>query len=284
MTNRITLLGTKGGPAVRQGGSMPTASLIEIGGKKILIDAAIGCTRSLVEAGHSLLEIDAIFITHLHSDHILELGPLLYTAWTTGLRQPVQVFGPKGTAAHWQYFLKAMSFDAEIRVEDEGRTPIAGLAEVTEFGDGLDTQQGEVRVRSLRVDHPPVTDCFALRFDHGETSAVFSADTCYFPPLADFAAHANVLVHEAMHLDGIEKLLARTRNTDERLRKHLLASHTPAEDVGRIADDAGVGHLLLNHLVPADDSEITEQHWLAETQKHWSGPTTVGHDGLTYDF
>ena len=73
--NQITLLGVKGGPAIRQGGAMPTASLLQLNGQNIVIDCGIGVARSVVEAGVSLLNIDAIFITHLHSDHVLELGP-----------------------------------------------------------------------------------------------------------------------------------------------------------------------------------------------------------------
>lgn len=282
--NRITLLGTKGGPAIRQGGSMPTATLLEMGGQKILVDCAIGAARSLVEAGHSLLELDAIFITHLHSDHILELGPLIYTAWTTGLTHPIKVFGPAGTADHWGYFLRAMEFDANIRVVDEGRKPIETLVTVTEYADGADIDLGGVRVQSLRVDHPPVTDCFALRFEADGKSAVFSADTCYFPPLADFAKGADVLLHEAMHMDGLENLIARTPNTDDRLRHHLLASHTAAADAGRIASAAGVGHLVLNHLIPADDPALTHAHWQDALRATWDGPLSVGHDAMTIDF
>ena len=92
--NDIILLGTKGGPAIRKGGAMPTASLLRLGGRTILIDCAIGAARSAVEAGVGLLEIDEIFITHLHSDHVLELGPLIYTAWTTGLQRQITVYGP----------------------------------------------------------------------------------------------------------------------------------------------------------------------------------------------
>src|SRR5690606_12256589 len=97
-----------------------------------------------------------------------------------------------------------------------------------------------LRVTALRVDHPPVTDCFALRFEGNGRSVVFSADTAYFPPLADFAMGADVLVHEAMLEEGVDRLVARTGN-GARLREHLLASHTFAADAGRIAARAGVG-------------------------------------------
>lgn len=278
--DQITLLGVKGGPAVRPGSAMPTASLLQLDQQNIVIDCAIGVTRSLADAGLSLLEIDTIFITHLHSDHVLELGPLIYTAWTTGRRDPIRVFGPEGTQAYWDGFLASMAFDYNIRIADEGRPPLRDLVEVVAFAEGPVTKLGDITVDALRVCHPPVTDTFALRFETGSTRVVFSADTCYFEPLASFAQGADVLVHEAMLTAGIDSLVART-NGGALLRAHLLASHTPAADVGRIAATAGVKKLVLNHLVPIDDPAFSHADWQAEVARHWAGETIVGRDGMT---
>ena len=138
----------------------------------------------------------------------------------------------------------------------------------------------QLAVSALRVDHPPVTECYALRFAHGGRRIVFSADTAYFPPLADFARGADILVHEAMLEAGVDRLVERTGN-GERLKAHLMASHTLAADAGRIATDAGVGHLVLHHLIPADDPEFGEEHWREALRTVWNGPLIVGYDGLT---
>lgn len=236
-------------------------------------------TRGLADAGTSLKMLDLIFITHLHSDHLLELGPLIHTAWTAGLATPVTVFGPPGTGHYWQRFCQAMEFDIEIRITDEGRPDIREMVAIVEFGQGLVVEQRGLKVSALRVDHPPVTDCFALRFEHGAKSVVFSADTAYFPPLADFAKGADILVHEAMLEEGIDRLVARTGN-GARLREHLLASHSLAGEAGRIATEAGVGRLVLNHLIPADDPEIGEADWIAAVRKTWAGDLTIARDGL----
>ncbi|QRY67469.1 MBL fold metallo-hydrolase [Ensifer sp. PDNC004] len=279
MSSRLVLLGSKGGPAIRPGGPWPTSSLLEIGGRTVVVDCGLGVTRGLTDAGVTLKTLDLIVITHLHSDHVLELGPLIHTAWTAGLSQPVRVFGPAGTQAYWHGFLQSMAFDVDIRIVDEGRPDLRALVEVIEFSEGEIFSEEGLTLSALRVDHPPVTDCFALRFDHAEGSVVFSSDTAYFPPLADFAKGADILVHEAMLAEGVDRLVARTGN-GARLKEHLLASHSFAGEAAAIATAAGVGRLVLHHLIPADDPEITENHWTTAARKNWAGALTIAADGL----
>ncbi|MBD9594773.1 MBL fold metallo-hydrolase [Ensifer sp. ENS07] len=279
MSSRLVLLGSKGGPAIRPGGPWPTSSLLQIGGRTVVVDCGLGVTRGLTDAGVALKTLDLIVITHLHSDHVLELGPLIHTAWTAGLSQPVGVYGPTGTRAYWQGFLQSMAFDIEIRIVDEGRPDLRMLVEVIEFSEGEIFSENGLTLSALRVDHPPVTDCFALRFDDAEGSVVFSSDTAYFPLLADFAKGADILVHEAMLAEGVDRLVARTGN-GARLKEHLLASHSFAEQAAAIAAAAGVGRLVLHHLIPADDPEISEAHWIAAARKNWAGALTIATDGL----
>ena len=279
MNDAIILLGTKGGPSLRKGSPSPSSSVLQLNGNTILIDCGIGAARALVEADIPFSSLDAIFITHLHSDHLLDLGPLIYTAWTTDLVDPITVYGPPGLQDYWTHFLAAMSFDHRLRTTDDKRKSLYQLVNIKEFSEGDVAAFSGVNVAALRVDHPPVTDCFALRFTSSMRSVVFSADTCYFPPLADFAQSADALVHEAMLGKGIDALVARLKSAPG-LRAHLLASHTMAEDVGRIAAQAGVGQLILNHLVPADDPAFTDADWKEAVAQHWAGPVTVGKDGM----
>ncbi|MGX9116160.1 MBL fold metallo-hydrolase [Mesorhizobium sp. BHbsci] len=280
--DRLVLLGSKGGPALRPGGPWPSSSVLEIGGRNIVVDCGLGVTRGLADSGISLKALDLVFITHLHSDHVLELGPLVHTAWTAGLATPVTVFGPPGTGHYWQRFCQAMEFDIETRIVDEGRPDIEDMVSIIEFSEGPVMEERGLKVSARRVDHPPVTDCFAVRFEHAGQSVVFSADTAFFPPLADFAKGADILVHEAMLEEGIERLVAKTGN-GERLREHLLASHSFAGEAGRIATDAGVKRLVLNHLIPADDPEIGEADWIAAVRKTWAGDLTIARDGLVVE-
>ncbi len=280
MEDRIILLGTKGGPAVRQGGAMPTASLLQLGGQTIVVDCGIGLTRSIADSGVKLLDVDAIFITHLHSDHLLELGPLIYTIWTTGLTRKISIYGPVGIREYWDGFMQSMEFDHAIRIADDGRSSLTDMIDLHVFGEGEVSDLDGISVSALRVDHPPVTECYALRFEQGGNAVVFSADTCYFPPLAEFANGANILIHEAMLEAGIENILRRTAGATS-LEQHLRASHTMAPDVGRIAHDANVDLLVLNHLIPADDPNFGDTDWEEAISQTWDGRMIVGKDGMT---
>ncbi|MEP3046475.1 MAG: MBL fold metallo-hydrolase [Roseibium sp.] len=279
LQERLVILGSKGGPAIRLGGPSPTSSLIEIGGRRCVIDCGLGVTRGLVEAGVTLKDLDLIFITHMHSDHVLELGPLLHTAWTSGLSTKVKVYGPTELIDYWDGFLSSMRYDIDLRIEDEGRPDFHDLIDIhlLQEGDVL-IGSDELKVKALRVDHPPVVDCYALRFETTDWSVVLSGDTAYFPPLSEFAKDCDLLVHEAMLERGVDKIVEITGNGD-RLRQHLLASHTMAPDAAKIAEAAGAKTLVLNHLIPADLPGFEEAEW-REATKDFSGSTIVSHDGM----
>jgi ribonuclease BN (tRNA processing enzyme) len=275
--NRLVLLGVKGGPSIRARGAMPTSSLLELDGRRIVVDCGLGVARGLVEAGMALRDLDLVFVTHLHSDHVLELGGLVHTAWVGGLSKPVTVFGPPGLQAYWQGFMAAMAYDIHLRVVDDGRVPLDSLVRIIEIGEGPVPLDG-LAVTSLEVRHPPVDHAFAFRFE-GTRTVTFSGDTTFFPPLGAFAKGSDVLVHEAMLPEGIDEILRKTGG-GEKLRAHLNASHTVVDDAARIAAAAGAGHLVLNHLVPVDDPRFTAADWQARAARHFAGPVTVGRDGL----
>lgn len=289
MTTTVTLLGTKGGPAIRAGGPSPTSSLLVVAGRNYVIDCGLGVTRGFVEAGHSLKSLATIFITHHHSDHNLEFGNLIHTAWTTGLSTPVHAYGAKGLAQMWRDFCRLNAFDIETRIADEGRPPLEPLVIATDYSEGLVMDDGFVRVEALRNIHPPIIESFALRFtilageDRGKV-IVFSGDTAFMPEMITFAAGADLLVHEVMMLEGVDRLVAKTGN-GSRLKAHLLASHTTTGELARIAVGARVKRLALHHLVPADDPDINEAAWhraiaTGHGGEGYRGPLFVGRDGL----
>ncbi|MDB4147369.1 MBL fold metallo-hydrolase [Alphaproteobacteria bacterium] len=288
---KLVLLGTKGGPSLRAEGAsfLPTSSHLAMAGRSIIIDCGLGVTASLVKAGYPLTGLTDIFVTHCHSDHVLEFGALLHTAWTAGLDRPVSVFGPPEIATIWRQFCEMMRFDITIRMADEGRMPFAALAQINiidaKTPDPIRlVDVGGLTVSALRNDHPPVVDSYALRFDADGKSITFSGDTRYLPSLAGFAKNSDVLVHEAMLEKGLDHVLAKTKTGDDRLRNHLFAAHSFAEQAGQIAAAANAGHLVLNHLIPPERDICNDADWQAETGRSFDGRCSVGHDGMAIEF
>jgi ribonuclease BN (tRNA processing enzyme) len=279
-TDFVALLGTKGGPAIRTGSPMPTASLLSLGGERVVVDAGLGVTRGLCDQGMALKDIAAICITHLHSDHYLELGPLLHTAWTAGLKTPVRVWGPSGLAVYIEGFFRSMQEDIDTRIEDEGRPDLRELVTTHVIGAREPFMIGAITVEALPSIHPPLRESWSLSFKGAGRHVVFSGDTARNPALAGFAEGADLLIHEAMLAEGLQALQARIGNADDRLMQHWLRAHTLAEDVARIAAMAGVGALALHHLIPSDDRAFGPVDWHRACASHWSGPLHIGHDGM----
>lgn len=280
--NRLVLLGTKGGPAIRAHAPTPSANLLIVENQPYVIDAGYGVTLKLVEHAFPLTALERIFITHHHSDHNLELGNLIYNAWAIGLNAPVEVIGPPGIEPLMKGFFAANQCDIELRIADEGRPDVRQLTKVRSYGEGVIFDNGTVTVTALANLHPPLQHSFALKFEFAGKTIVLSGDTAYFPPLAVFAKGADLLLHEVMYGPGIAALAQRNPNA-ARMVEHLKMSHTLAEDVGRIATTAKVKRLVVNHFVPADDPSLTEEVWTNAIRKTYDGPLMIGRDGLVID-
>ena len=273
---KIVFLGTKGGPRVDVGPSNP-ANLVVVNDTPFVIDCGMGVSRQLASAGVPLASVKYILISHHHSDHNLEYGNLVYNAWAAGLSIPIHSFGPKGLEAMTRTYWELNKFDVETRIEDEGRPDPRKLLiakDITE--EGVVMQTADVKVTAFRTPHPPIMDNFAYKFETPDGVIVFSSDTAYNPKLAEFARGADVLVHEALYVPWVDRLVARVKNGTT-LKKHLLESHTAVEDVGKIAAAADVKVLVLSHLVPGD-LDVTDDTWNEGAKKNFSGRIIVARD------
>jgi ribonuclease BN (tRNA processing enzyme) len=274
---KIVFLGTKGGPRIALTAANP-ANLVVVNDTPFVVDCGAGVSRQLLAAGVPIPSLKYIFISHHHSDHNLEYGNLVYNAWAAGLSTPIHSFGPAGIEAMTRIYWELNKFDVETRIEDEGRPdprPLLIARDIT--GDGVVLQTPDVKVTAFRTPHPPITDNFAYKFETPDGTIVFSSDTAYNPKLAEFAHGADVLVHECLYVPAVDRLVIKTRN-GATLKKHLLASHTTTEDVGRIAAAAGVKVLVLSHFVPGDDPLVTDDDWTEGVKKNFSGRIVVAKD------
>jgi ribonuclease BN (tRNA processing enzyme) len=267
------LLGTKGGPTP-SATRAPACTALVIDSVLYLVDCPNGVAGQLARAGIRLDQLSQLFVTHNHSDHVLDAGSLLVLAWGSGLKSAVTLHGPPPLKMIVDASIQASAYDISARMREEGRPPLKPLIHVQERNEGGAVyRDSRVRVTSALVDHYTVRPAFAYRFDTPNRSIVISGDTTYSDSLVNLARGADLLIHEAMYLPGVDQLAA--GNPD--LKEHLLRSHSTTEQVGLVAARAGVKKLVLSHLVPAFPS-ITDDMWLTDVRKNFQGEAIVGRD------
>ena len=277
---RLILLGTAGGPRPRKT-RVPSSQVVLVNDAAYVFDCGIGVTTQLARADVRISSLRHVFITHHHSDHNAEYGPLLLTAWGAGLRTSVDTWGPPPLARMTELFFQMNDYDIRTRTEDEGRTPLAPLITAHELKQGgVILKQDGVVVSCVLVDHPPVKPAFAYRLQSADRSIVISGDTRPCDALIRLAREADVLVHEVLWPEAVDRMLANVYNAAA-LKKSILSHHTPAVEVGRVAAEAQVKTLVLSHFVPADDPEITGEMWMGEVRRGgYKGPIILGKDLL----
>ncbi len=278
---KLVLLGTAAGPVPGRSREM-TSHVMLSNGSAYVLDCGLGVTDQFARTGISFHALKSIFITHHHADHNIEYGPLLVVGWIQGMPLDVRAFGPPPLKQMTEDFLRAYKTTIDFWAEDLKMKPLTAVdvKEVAEAGPVM--QDDNVKVTAAIVEHPPVKPAFAYRFDFKDRSIAFSGDTAPLDAVAKLAKGADVLVHETMYVPALEKYIreqiAKGRPVKfEPFMAHMHADHTPVEDVGRIAQEAGVKTLVLSHLTPAIDS-ISDDTWRAPAAKFFKGEIVVAKD------
>ncbi len=294
----VILLGTQGGPGVTLARS-ETASALVVGGQIYLVDCGYGTLRALIQAGLSYNDISNVFLTHLHNDHTSDVAALLSHMWTSGRAHPVMVHGPFGTAALVEGAIAFSKADTEIRMVDEGRTARPeslfhghdlAVSEVTEI-----YRDERVTVKAVENTHFPERAkskmpyrSLAYRFEMADRSVVFSGDTAYCKGLVELAQNADVFVCEAMDVALHQQMerAAKAAGNTESIARHVMETHSTTEDVGRMAAEAKVKTVVLNHLVGVSNSqsslESVESGLIASVNKFFTGKVIVGRDQMRF--
>lgn len=275
--DRLVLLGTAGGPTPKRTRAAPAQAVV-IDGTVYVVDAGNGVGRQMALAGIPFAGLRHVFVTHHHSDHVADLVALPLLAWAADLDRPVTLHGPKPLAKSVRSGLRSHAFDIATRTVDEGRRPLRDLVRVHEIhGDGVVLEDERVRVSAARVDHPPIREAYAYRFDTASASVVISGDTAPSEALVRLARGADILVHEVLLVSADEASAWLGKPADDPLVRHVLRSHTSTTEVGKIARDAGVSTLVLSHFVPGD-ATVDREKVSSAIRQSFDGELIFGED------
>ena len=218
----------------------------------------------------------ALFLTHLHSDHITDLNDVFTMRWVMSFSpNPLPVFGPSGTGGLLQATEAMLEPDIGYRLAHHGDLEWRPSAVVTEVGSGVIFDQGTVRVTAAPTDHAPAHPTVGYRIDDDGRSVVIAGDTVPCSGLDQICADADVLVHTVVRRDLIEQI-GLPRLTD------VLDYHSSVPDAARTAERNGVRTLILTHLVPPPVPG-TEQEWLDQAAANFNGHVVLASDLLTVE-
>lgn len=272
----LILLGT-GCPHVDPN-RMGPAQLISHDGHTLLIDCGSGVTQRMVSAGFACRDIDAVMLTHLHSDHLVDLFQLISTSWQRGRDRPQKIYGPPGTRRFVAGTMELWKTELEGRVAHEARESSLALeTEIVEFGEGEVLRLGDLTVEAVEVNHQPENNAFGFVCTTPGEKVVISGDTTYCPPLIQAARGADLLVHEVfIHREFQEIPGVRTRETIANVGSY----HTASDVVGRVAAEAGVKGLVLSHFAP---TQFDKQALLDEVRREYGGFLAIGEDLMKID-
>jgi ribonuclease Z len=277
---RVILLGTQGGPnfnAQRLG----ISTLVLAGSERLLFDAGRGTTTGMARVGINPADVTKVFLTHLHSDHVISLPELLLFPWAQGRSSPLYVWGPTGTRSMMQKFQEALAFDIHVRRDVDEMMPAEGVRVVsTDIAEGVVYASGGVTVTAFMVDHGPVQPAYGYRVDYRGHSVVLSGDTKPSDNLVKFAAGADLLIHEIGRykqdplLSGPpDDLLPNSRQT-RRKAITIAAHHTDGVEVGALLERIKPKLAVFSHY------NIDPQSTLPLVRRYYAGPVEFGEDAM----
>lgn len=268
---KVTLLGTgTPQPIMERFGS---SILVQAGNEILLFDAGRGCLQRLRQINISYDKINALFLTHLHSDHIVGLPDLWLTGWLVSKRAiPLDVLGPAGTDEMLNNLRKAFAFDIKLRVEDDKRSEEGSKFLVTEIQQGIIYEKNGVKVTAIEVDHYPVVPAFGYRIDYNGHSVVLSGDTRYSQNLIKFAKGTDLIIHEvAIAPDSLSK-------SDPQY--NILMHHTTPEQAAKVFNKAQPKLAVYSHIVKIQG--LTEEDIMKKTKANYSGEVIMGEDLMSF--
>jgi ribonuclease Z len=270
---RVTLLGTAPGPPVRVGRA-GISTLIEAGGQRFLFDVGYGSLARLVESGLPMDAVSKVFLTHLHSDHVVDLPALMLMPWSAPSERdvPLEVWGPQGTRDMVRGLQQAFAYDIHIRRDVDERVSAKGIEVIgRDIREGTVYDQGGVKIVAFLVDHGPVKPAFGYRLDYGGRSVAISGDTRPNDNLVKFSKGADVLIHEIVDEESLKKLVP-----SQRLFEAIVGHHTTPEQAAEIFQRVSPRLAVFSHA--QGGASVVER-----TRRTYSGRVEFGEDLMVID-
>jgi ribonuclease Z len=265
---KVTLLGT-GTPAVRAHRSGPS-TMVRAGDETLLFDVGRGTALRLQQAGVSFDQVDEVFLTHLHSDHLVGLPDLWLSGWVLGRRdQALNIRGPRGTKSMMAHLAQAFSYDIDIRSKGSTKLALDGIETVvTEIKEGVVYQKNGLTVTAFAVDHSPVKPAFGFRVDYRGRSLAISGDTRYSENLIKHAKGVDVLIHEVAYANAVER--------QNPFLRYVVSTHTTPQEAAQIFSATRPRLAVYTHVITWDVS--SDAQLVPETMKTYPGEVIVGED------
>ena len=267
----ITLLGT-GSPIPDPNRAGPS-TLVRAGGQTFLVDCGRGVLQRAAAVGVGASGVSALLLTHLHSDHIADLGDVLITYWITSFNpepSPLPIIGPPGTAEVVAATLQAFSHDIGYRIAHHADLTTPPPVEVREHTQGPVWDHHGVAIRVAPTDHRPVAPTIGYRIEAGGASAVLAGDTLPCASLDELATGSGALVHTVIRKDIVAQI------PQQRI-KDICDYHSSVQEAAATARRAGGRILVMTHCVPAIIPGQEEQ-WRALAETEFGGRIELGDD------
>ncbi|MEM7117590.1 MAG: MBL fold metallo-hydrolase [Chloroflexota bacterium] len=263
-------------------------------GRFLLFDTGHGCLNSIQKHNLPIGKIDAVFLTHYHSDHIADLGEVINWSWIMGRHNTLSVYGPEGVSEIVAGFAAVYRLDNIYRNAHHGEEimPLSGAgAESKQFDVASDGSMSVVYdehniiVKTFEVNHDPAKPAVGYRIDYQGKSVVISGDTVLLPSLEAACQGADLLICDAMNHEIIAEIEAIQREIGNNVMAHIMNDvrdyHIDVPEIGQLAASANVKHVALLHLMPTVNQPAQlEAFFVQPLAAHYSGKITVGEDGL----